>query len=103
MFRRPYIILEIKPFGLGSRIRDMEAEWRLKVITDLISWIFGKQNWHFGMNWTGQSVRGDIMFLASTATEVKNDHAHVITQGICYKYIELNFCVRCMVSQPNRL
>ena len=32
-----YELLEIKPFGLGSRIRDMEAEWRLKVITDLIS------------------------------------------------------------------
>ena len=42
-----YEILEIKPCGLGSRIRDMEAEWRLKVITDRISWrIFGKQNWH---------------------------------------------------------
>ena len=26
--------LEIKPCGLGSRIRDMEAEWRLRVITD---------------------------------------------------------------------
>ena len=33
-----YEVLEIKPCGLGSRIRDMEAEWRLKVITDLISW-----------------------------------------------------------------
>ena len=31
-------LLEIKPCGLGSRIPDMEAEWRLKVITDLISW-----------------------------------------------------------------
>ena len=38
-----YILLEIKPCGLGSRIRDMEAEWR--DITDKISWqIFGKQN-----------------------------------------------------------
>ena len=26
----------IKPYGLGSRIRDMEAEWRLRVITDLL-------------------------------------------------------------------
>ena len=33
-----YITLEIKPCGHGSRIPDMEAEWRLKVITDLISW-----------------------------------------------------------------
>ena len=24
--------------GLGSRIRDMEAEWRLRVITITISW-----------------------------------------------------------------
>ena len=29
-------IVEIKPCGLGSRIRDMEAEWRLRVITDLL-------------------------------------------------------------------
>ena len=32
------VLLEIKPCGLGSRIRDMEAEWRLKVINDLISY-----------------------------------------------------------------
>jgi hypothetical protein len=36
-------------------------------------------------------------------SEVKNAYAHVITQGICNKFIEVNFCVGCMVSQPNRL
>ena len=30
-------------------------------------------------------------------------YAYVITQGICNKFIEVNFCVECMVSQPNRL
>ena len=46
-------ILEIKPYGLGSRIGDMEAKRRLKGIMDLISWwIFGKQNWRCGMNQT---------------------------------------------------
>ena len=39
---RQYILLiselEIKPWGLDSRIQGMEAEWRLKVITDVISW-----------------------------------------------------------------
>ena len=40
---------------------------------------------------------------ASITLEVKNDHAYVITQGICNKFIEVNFCVGCMVSQPNRL
>ena len=36
-------VLEIKPYELGSRIREMNAEWRLKGTTDLISrWIFGK-------------------------------------------------------------
>ena len=30
----------------------MEAEWRLKVITDFISWTFGKQNWRCGINRT---------------------------------------------------
>ena len=43
-------LLEIKPCGLGSRIR--EAEWRLKVIIDIIPWIYGKQNWRCGMNQT---------------------------------------------------
>ena len=33
-----YIGLEIKSFGLGTRIRDMEAEWRMRVITNNISW-----------------------------------------------------------------
>jgi hypothetical protein len=36
-------------------------------------------------------------------SEVKNAYAHDITQGICNKFIEVNFCVGCMVSQPNRL
>ena len=40
---------------------------------------------------------------ASTTSEVKNYHAHVITKDICNKFIELNFCVGCMVSQPNCL
>ena len=31
-------VLEIKPCRLCSRIRDVEAERRLKVITDLTSW-----------------------------------------------------------------
>ena len=46
-----YQKLEIKPFRLGSRIWDMEAKWRLRVIADTISWwIFGKQNCRWGMN-----------------------------------------------------
>ena len=32
-----FCLLEIKPCRHGSRIRDMEAEWRLEVITGLIS------------------------------------------------------------------
>ena len=40
---------------------------------------------------------------ASTTSEVKNDHAHVITQDICNKFIEIKFSVGRMVSQPNRL
>ena len=88
----------------------MEAEWRLKVITDLISWIFGKQNWRCGMNWMmSKSSKVCVKIwcfwslTASTTLEVKNDHAHVIAQGICNQFIELNFSVGCMVSQPNWL
>ena len=40
---------------------------------------------------------------ASTISEVKNDHAHVMTQDIRNKFIEVNFFVGCMVSQPNCL
>ena len=29
--------VSIKNCGFGSKIRDMEAEWRLKAITDLIN------------------------------------------------------------------
>ena len=53
-----------------------------------------------------QSVRRDMMFLASNSLQIlrgQNDHAHVIMQGICKKFIEVNFSVGCMVSQPNRL
>ena len=40
---------------------------------------------------------------ASMTSEVKNNYAYVITQYICNKFIEVNICVGCMVSQPNRL
>ena len=40
---------------------------------------------------------------ASMTSEVKNNYAYVITQDICNKFIEVNFCVGCMVSWPNCL
>ena len=40
---------------------------------------------------------------ASKTSKVKNNYAHVIMQDICTKFIEVNFCVGCIVSQPNRL
>ena len=40
---------------------------------------------------------------ASMTSEVKINYAYVTTQDICNKFIEVNFCVGCMVSQPNRL
>ena len=40
---------------------------------------------------------------ASMTSEVKTDYAYVITQEICNKLIEVNFCVGCMVSRPNHL
>ena len=40
---------------------------------------------------------------ASMTSEVKNNYAYVITQDICNRFIEVNFCVRCMVLEPNRL
>ena len=30
--------LEIKPCRLGGRIPDVEAKWKLRIISDLISW-----------------------------------------------------------------
>ena len=40
---------------------------------------------------------------ASMTSEVKNNYAYVITQDICNKFIEVNFCVGCMVSTLNIL
>ena len=40
---------------------------------------------------------------ASMTSKVKNNHAYVITQDICNKFIDVNFCLGCMVSQPNPL
>ena len=97
-----YVVLEIKPCGLGSRIWDTEAEWRLKFLTDLISWwIFGEQNWRWGMNRTLSKVCAKIWcfwpLIAFTTSEVKNDHIHVITQDICNKFIEIKNFVGYMV------
>ena len=36
--------------------------------------------------------------IAFMRLEVKNSYAHVIMQGIYNKFIEVNFCVGCMVS-----
>ena len=35
---------------------------------------------------------------ASMTSEVKNNYAYVITQDICNKFIEVNFCVGCIWS-----
>ena len=40
---------------------------------------------------------------ASMTSEVKNNYAYAITQDIYNIFIELNFCVGCMVSRPNNL
>ena len=83
-----WLILEFKTCGLGSRIQDMETEWRLQFGTYLISYfIFGKQNWRDEPNieLKYQSVRRDMMFLAFNSLktlEVENDHAHIIRQDI---------------------
>ena len=34
---------------------------------------------------------------ASMTSEVKNNYAYIIMQGICNKFIEVKFCVGCMV------
>ena len=39
----------------------------------------------------------------TASMEVKNKYAYVITQDICNKFIEVNFFVGCMVSEPNCL
>ena len=68
IFWRSIIIfkLEIKPCGL---VLEFEI-WRLS--HNWFSWeTFGKQNWHWGINWTlrekCQSVCRDMMFLASNS------------------------------------
>ena len=40
---------------------------------------------------------------ASIPREAKINYAYDITQGICNNFIEVNFCMGPMVSEPNRL
>ena len=40
---------------------------------------------------------------ASMTSKIKINYACVISQDICNKFIEVNFCVGCMVSEPNHL
>ena len=73
---------------LGSRIRDMDAE---------------SHNWsHFLNLWWAEvalwetevpkcAFRCFLPLRASTTSEVKNDHTHVITQDIYNKFIEVNY------------
>ena len=45
------------------------------------------------------------VFLASNSLHDLGgqSYAYVITQDICNRFIEVNFCVGCMVSEPNPL
>ena len=38
---------------------------------------------------------------ASITSEVKINYAYVITQGICNKFIEVNFCVGCFTANSS--
>ena len=40
---------------------------------------------------------------ASMTLEVENNYAYVIMLDVCNKFIEVNFCVGCMVLRPNCL
>ena len=40
---------------------------------------------------------------ASITSEAKINYAYVTKQGICNNFIEVNFCMGPMVSEPNRL
>ena len=44
-----------------------------------------------------------MIFESLVSRTGKNDHAHVIMQDICNKFIDMKFCVVCMVSKPNHL
>ena len=79
----------------------MEAE--LKVIADFISWwmirsfftytIFGKQTGTEG--WTKLWVK--VQWCAVRSVFLAKNSLH--NQDICNKFIEVNFCVGCMVSR----
>ena len=78
--------------------------WKLWLISFINRWTFRllfislcKQNWHSGMNRTlSLQLLHGVRPLAGSM-EVKNNHAHVTTPIILYKFIEVNFSVGCMV------
>ena len=66
------------------------------------------QNWQCGMNqMLSAKVCAKIWcfwpLTASTTSEVKNNHAHIIKQDISNKFIEIKFSVGCMVCPWLRL
>ena len=90
--------IEIKPCGLGSRIRDMEAEsynWSHLSVNIYITFTsFGKQNWCCGMNRT-LSVRS---FLASNSLLNLWGLPHVLRSYFCNhgsKFLDLEIPITC--------
>ena len=98
--------LEIKPCGLDSRIREVEAFWyktEIKIIyfVQLCSIALIVCYCTLTLNfWYLKLKTTSFIFLMMEANFF---WSYVIMQGICNKFIEVNFCVGCMVWRPNRL
>ena len=98
-----YNKLEIKPCVIGSRIRDIQAEnyngsyLLIGKCLHYLLFLFISRTGTVG--WTKrQSVRLLYgVWPLATSVEDKNNHAHVTTPIILYKFIEVNFSVGCMV------
>jgi hypothetical protein len=95
-----YLILEINPCGLGSRIRDVEAFWyktEIKIIYFVQLCLIACDCKIYP---DPKLKTASFIFLRMEADFFCS---YVITQGSCNKFIEVNFCVGCMIWRPNHL
>ena len=98
----------IKIYGLGSRIRDVEAFWyeteikiiyflQLRLIAMIVSNCIIYPNPKFLISKTKKKVH--LFFWEWRLIYL----SYLIMHSIFNKFIKVNFCVGCMVWQPNRL
>ena len=88
--------IEIKPFWLGSRIRDLKAFWYKTEIIYFVwlCWLCVIVWFTLTLNFWYLKLKNGLIFFWGWRLIFLS---YVIMQDICIKFIEINFCFGCMV------